>query len=135
MALIWLSCAWVAGVFTCFNFNLPPLLLACGLLPLPFLFLGKYRKPVILTSLCLFAFFGGAFYSYSTLPVDGEYSIGYYNDSGELNIRGMVADEPDARESSTRLRLSDVEIEINGEWQEVTGGGNGRRLAFRAAIP
>ena len=121
MALIWLSCAWVAGVFTGFNFNLPPLLLACGLLPLPFLFLGKYRKPVILTSLCLFAFFGGAFYSYSTLPVDGEHSIGYYNDSGELNIRGMVADEPDARESSTRLRLSDVEIEIDGNWQEVTG--------------
>ena len=121
MVLICLSCAWVAGIFIGFNFNLPLLLLGCGLLPLPFIFLKKYRKPVILTSLCLFAFFGGALYSHSVLPFDSDGSLGYYNDGGTLTIRGMVADEPDVRDSSTRLRLSDIEIEMDGQWQGVEG--------------
>ena len=121
MVLICLSCAWVAGIFIGFNFNLPLLLLGCGLLPLPFIFLKKYRKPVILTSLCLFAFFSGALYSHSVLPADDSNSISYYNDGGTLTIKGMVADEPDVRDSSTRLRLSDIEIETDEGWQGVEG--------------
>ena len=85
------------------------------------LFLKKYRKPIMLTSLCLFAFFGGAFYAHSVLSTNDSNSFGYYNDSGTLTIRGMVADEPDVRDSSTRLRLSDIEIEADGQWQDVGG--------------
>ncbi|MFH1663037.1 MAG: DNA internalization-related competence protein ComEC/Rec2 [Chloroflexota bacterium] len=121
MALIYLSCTWVAGIFLGFNFSLPPALIATGLLPLPILLLKQHRKPVVLTSLCLFAFFGGAFYSQSTLPANNEEHIEFYNDTETLTIKGIVSQDPDVRDKNTHLILSNVEIERDEEWQEVKG--------------
>ena len=121
MALIYLSCAWVGGIFLGFSFNLTPALIAIGLLPLPLLLLKQYRKPVVLTSLCLFAFFGGTFYSQSTFPTDNEEHIKFYNDTQTLTTKGMVSQDPDVRDKNTRLRLSNIEVEQDEKWQEVKG--------------
>lgn len=121
MTLIYLSCTWVAGIFLGFTFNLSPVLISIGFLPLPLLLLKQYRKPVILTSLCLFAFFGGAFYTQSTFPTDDEEHIKFYNDTETLSIKGMVSQNPDVRDKNTRLRLSKIEVEQDGKWQEIKG--------------
>lgn len=121
MSLIYLSCAWVAGIFLGLKFDPPLALIFIGLLPLPILLLKQYRKPVILTSLCLFAFFGGAIYSQSSLPADNEHYLQFYNDKGTVTIKGMVSQDPDIRDKNTQLRLSVSEIKLDEGWHEVQG--------------
>ncbi len=121
MTLIYLSAAWVAGILLGFSFDLHPALIAIGLLPLPLLFFRRHAKPLILISLCMLAFFGGAFYARSSLPEDSAGHLKFYNDSGTLTIQGIISDNPDVRDSNTRLRLSEISIDIGNGWQAVEG--------------
>ena len=122
MTLIYLGCAWVVGIFLGSKFNLPLALILTGLIPLPLLFfLRQHRKPLILTSLCLIALFGGISYFQSSLPVVNENCLQFYNDHGTVEIRGMVNTDPEVRDKSTHLRLSAKEIKLDKEWQEVAG--------------
>ncbi|MDI6815302.1 MAG: ComEC/Rec2 family competence protein, partial [Dehalococcoidales bacterium] len=122
MPLIYLSCAWVAGIFLGSKFNLPLALILIGLIPVPLLFfIGKYRKLIILTSLCLIALFGGAFHFQSSLPPSDESHLQFYNDHGTVEIKGIVYRDPDVRDKTTRLHLSATEIKLDKGWQEVSG--------------
>ena len=121
MKLIYLSTAWVTGILLGFELELHPALLAIGLLPLPLLFLSKYTKPIVLTSLCLLAFFGGSLYAQSSLPEESADHLSFYNNSGTLTIQGIVSDDPDVRENNTRLRLSGIEIDTGDGWRAVGG--------------
>ena len=122
MLLICLSCVWVAGIFLGTQLSLPPTLVLIGLTPLPFLFFARQRrKIIILTSLCLIAFFAAAAYSYSSLHTVNENSLRFYNDGGITEIRGMVAEDPDIRDKSTHLRLETAEIKLEEGWQAIEG--------------
>ncbi|MBA7560208.1 hypothetical protein ES708_01830 [subsurface metagenome] len=121
MPLIYLSCAWVAGIFLGLKFNLPLFLILTGLIPLPLLFFRQHQKMIILTSLCLIALFSGAFHFQSSLPVVNEHCLQFYNDQGAIEIRGMVDRDPDIRDKTTHIRLSATEIKLDEEWQEVSG--------------
>jgi len=71
--LIYLSCAWIAGIFLGAKFDLPLVLILIGLTPLPLLlFFRQRRKTIIIISLCLVAFFCGAFHSQSSQPAIDE---------------------------------------------------------------
>ena len=121
MSLIYLSCAWVAGIFLGSELNVPLVLILTGLIPLPLLFLfSQHKKLIILTSLCLIALFGGAFYYQSSLPPDDESSLQFYN-SETVEIKGMVNTDPEVRENTTHLYLSATEIKLDNGWQEVSG--------------
>jgi len=119
--LIYLSCAWVAGIFLGSKFNLPLALVFAGLIPLPLLFFRQYRKMIILISLCLIALFGGAFYFQSSSPTVNEHCLQFYNDRGTIEIRGIVNSDPEIKEKTTHLPLSATEIRLDEEWQEVSG--------------
>ena len=121
MTLIYLSGAWAVGILLGFELDLHPALIAVCLLPLPLLFLRKYTRPIILTSLCLLAFFGGALYARSSLPADNADYLSFYNDTGTLTMQGSVSQDPDVRDKNTRLRLSDIEIDTGDGWQAVQG--------------
>jgi len=119
--LIYLSCAWVAGIFLG-KFNLPVVLILTGLAPLPLLFfLRQHRKLIILASLCLIALFGGAFCFQSSQPPNDESTLQFYNDQGTVEIKGMVNADPEVRDKTTHLRLSATEIKLDEEWPEVSG--------------
>ncbi|MBI2849425.1 MAG: DNA internalization-related competence protein ComEC/Rec2 [Chloroflexi bacterium] len=81
MLLIYLSVAWVAGIWLGSElfepgFRLPWPYLLAGLIPLLLLFFARqYRKPIILASLCLLALLGGAIYYQSRLPLASEGSL------------------------------------------------------------
>ncbi len=120
MPLIYLSCAWVVGILLGAKFNLPLVLVLTGLIPLPLLFLRQHKKLIILSSLCLIALFGGAFYYQSSLPSDDESSLQFYNDE-TVEIKGMVNTDPEVREKTTHLYLSATEIKLDTGWQEVSG--------------
>jgi len=117
LALIYLSGAWVAGIYLGSKLALPLALIFTGLIPLILLFFfPEKRRVIILAAVCLIAFFGGALCYQASLPPDDESHIRFYN-GREVEIKGTVNADPEIRDSSTHIRLSTSEI--NGE--EVTG--------------
>jgi len=122
VTLIYLSCAWVVGVFLGSKFNPHFALLFTGLIPLPLLLLIKWhRKIIILTGLCLVIFFGGALCFQSSRPAVDEKSLPFYNDRGTVQIKGIVQADPEVSDKTTRLRLSTLEIKTDEAWQPVSG--------------
>ncbi len=121
MPLIYLSCAWVVGIFLGSKFALPLALILTRLIPLPLLFLFRqHRKAIILIAICLIALFGGAFCYQASLPPEDESCLKFYNDQ-EVEIKGMVKADPEVRDKTTHIRLSATEIKRDEEWQEVSG--------------
>ncbi len=120
MSLIYLSCAWVAGIYLGSKFNLPLALMLTGLIPLPLLFLRQHRKPIILASLCLFIFFGGAFHFQSSLPPNDESHLRFYNNE-TAQIKGIINTDPDVGDRATQLRFKASEIKLDSEWHEIQG--------------
>ncbi len=120
MTLIYLSCAWVLGIFLGSIFDLPPALALSGLLPL-FLLLRFWqkRKSIILTGLCLILLFAGA-YRYDSSVVTAGTPVSAYNGS-QIEMKGTVSAEPEVRDKVTHLRLSAREVKIGAEWQKVSG--------------
>jgi len=111
----------VAGIFLGSELNVPLVLILTGLIPLPLLFLlSQHKKLIILTSLCLIALFGGAFYYQSSLSPDDESSLQFYNNE-TVEIKGMVNTDPEVRENTTHLYMSATEIKRDNGWQEVSG--------------
>ena len=120
MALIYISCAWVAGIYLGSKFALPLPLIFIGLIPLPLLFFGKHRKAIILAAVCLIALFGGALLFTASLPANDESHLQFYNDQ-EVEIQGVINADPEVRDKTTHIRLSDIEIWRDNRGQEVSG--------------
>jgi competence protein ComEC len=119
--LIYLSCAWVAGIYLGSKFALPLALILIGLAPLPLLFLFKqHRKAIILFALCIIALFGGAACYQASQPSEDGSHIQFYNDQ-EVEIRGVINTAPEVRDKATHLRLSDIELKQDEGWQGVSG--------------
>ncbi|NQT05181.1 MAG: DNA internalization-related competence protein ComEC/Rec2 [Dehalococcoidia bacterium] len=122
MPLILLSAAWVVGIYLGTRFDLPLVLLSAGLVPLPLLlFLKKYRKFIVITSLSLLALFTASWYAYQSLHVIDVDDLRYYNDRGTIDVRGIIARDPEISDRSTRLYFSVSETRTDGEWQSVEG--------------
>jgi len=121
MWLLYVSCAWVAGIFLGSKLSLPLLALSFGVIPFALIpFLPSSRKTLILGGLCLVALLGGGLHFPSSLPPVDEHSLCFYNDKGIVEIQGMVAEEPDIRDRYCLLTFSASEIIVNGE-EEVAG--------------
>jgi len=122
MWLLYVSCAWVAGIFLGSNLNLPLFALAFGLIPFALIpFLPRSKKTLIVVGLCLFTLLGGGLHFPSSLPPADEYSLRFYNDTGIVEIQGMVVEEPDIRDRYCLLTFSASETIVNGEKEEVSG--------------
>jgi competence protein ComEC len=122
LTLIYLGCAWVAGIFLGARFNSPLALLAIGLIPLPLLFrVRQNRKAIVVVSLCLFAFFGGALHFQSTQPIINQEHLAFYNERGTVVLRGVVSDQPELRDRTAHLKLSASAIKLDNGWHEVSG--------------
>jgi competence protein ComEC len=122
MWLLYVSCAWVAGIFLGSKVGLPWLALFIGLIPFAFApFFPSSRKTLIIAGLCLLALLGGGFRFWSSLPPVDEHSLRFYNDRGTAEIQGMVAEEPDTRDRYCLLTFSTSEIAVNGDSKEVSG--------------
>jgi competence protein ComEC len=124
LSLIYLSCAWVTGIFLggWLEFNPPPAILLTGLIPLPLILRLRHRKKIIiLASLCLIAFFGGAIRFEVSQPTIDENQLRFYNNQEAVTVRGIVNTDPDIRDKATQLRLSAEEIRSGEEWHKVSG--------------
>jgi len=122
MWLLYVSCAWVAGIFLGSKLSLPLFALAFGLIPFALIpFLPSSKKTLIVAGLCLLALLSGSLRFPSSLPPVDEHSLCFYNDKGTVGIQGMVAEEPDIRDRYCLLTFSASEIIVNDERKEVSG--------------
>ena len=122
MWLLYVSCAWVAGIFLGSKISPPLLALAFGLIPFALIpFLPSSKKTLIVAGLCLLALFSGGLRFPSSLPPVDKHSLCFYNDKGTVELQGMVAEEPDIQDRYCLLTFSASEIIVNGEKEEVSG--------------
>ncbi|MEA3253340.1 MAG: DUF4131 domain-containing protein [Chloroflexota bacterium] len=122
MWLLYISCAWVAGIFLGSKVSLPLAILSIGLIPFAFIpLLPNARRNLIAAGLCLLSLLGGSLYFPSSLPKVDEHSLCYYNDRGTAEIQGMVSEEPDVTGRLCQLKLSANKITIEGDTKELSG--------------
>jgi competence protein ComEC len=120
--LLYVSCAWVAGIFLGSQLSLPWLALFIGLIPFAFVLLfPSSRNTLVIAGLCLLALLGGGFRFSSSLPPVDEHLLCFYNDKGMAEIQGMVAEEPDIRDRYCLLTFSATGIVVNGQSKDVSG--------------
>jgi competence protein ComEC len=122
MWLLYVSCAWVAGIFLGSKVSLPLLALFSGFIPFALIpFLRSRKKTLIIAGLCLLALFSGGLRFPSSLPPADEHSLCFYNDKETVEIQGMVAEEPDIRDRLCLLTFTASEVTVNGEGEKVSG--------------
>jgi competence protein ComEC len=110
VVLIVLSAAWVAGLYLGSLYEISPLLITLGALPLPLLFIKKIRRKIIIVAaLSIILFTSASVYSYAAQNRYGDNDIRFFNDTGKLELEGTVIADPEVRDKSVRLT-----VEING---------------------
>jgi len=122
VVLVWLSCAWIAGIFLGSYLNVPWIYCLIGIAPIFLLFFFRsYRKIIVLLSLSVIILPLAAAFSYSSQNVFDETDLRFYNDRGLAGLKGTIIEAPDVRDKNTRLTLSVSSVNINGEWPEIEG--------------
>jgi competence protein ComEC len=118
--LVYISCAWVLGIFMGSLFRFPFALILLGLLPLPLiLFLKNRITPLVLAALSLVFFFGAGSYYPSSLP--DESSVAVFNNQGVVELKVKVDGEPQVKDKVTHLQISVHEIKTGSDWQPARG--------------
>ncbi len=118
MRVIYLCSAWVLGIYLGFKFAPLPGSAFMALLPaLALLLLSIKRRALLIWGLCLGALVAGMF---RFEPADLG-TLHYYNDGGTVVLRGVVDADPEAVDRAQRFRFSAREIDLDGEWRDVSG--------------
>jgi competence protein ComEC len=122
MALVYLSSAWVVGIYLGSKITLPIGIIAIGLLPLCLIpFLPRYKKSLLLAGFCLFALLGGTLRYQPTIPKVDQSLVQFYNDRGTVQLEGMVTTAPEAKNTISTFQLSANEITVANETKRVSG--------------
>jgi len=122
MTLLYLSVAWLLGIWLGSVLRWPPDTLAwLAAPPAGGLLLGRRASWVRLLCACaLFLVAGAARFSFS-IPHFNEQAIAYYAGREDVVIRGLVAGEPDVRDRHVNLRLRTRALLVDGRWRDVQG--------------
>lgn len=116
MLLIYLASAWMIGIYCAARWMFP--LWLWGVIALPFaalIALWKGRPRAQLAGWCgLFLCLGGLRYLLA-LPRFDAHSVATYNDRGWVTLVGVVAAEPDVRDSYVNLRVRAETLAVGDE--------------------
>lgn len=109
MALVYLSLAFVLGIYLGSHFTIPwsvalPIIIATLIVAL----LLRKKGPLLLVGLCIALFFCGAI-RFGAVPSGDD--LQYYVANGEVEIVGVVAEEPEPKDSSMAFVLAAREID------------------------
>jgi len=121
MKLIFLSVSWIAGVclgaWAGYLWVVIPAIVVIALLAFPL-----RRSQVLLLSLCLVVLLGGILRMQASSYSAAENTVQPYNNSGVVQLKGMVANDPVIKGGLLILRLNAREIKTGETWEEVSGG-------------
>ena len=91
MTLIYLSSAWIIGMFMGSCFTLPLFITAIGIIPFIFIpFLPKYKISLVMIGLCLFTLLMANQRFQLSKPTANELQLQFYNDKGISQIEGLI---------------------------------------------
>lgn len=122
MILLYLSAAWVSGIYLGSRLHVPLALLSIAVIPLLLLpFLSRCRKHLLVTAFCLLALIGGGLRFQDSLPSVDEGYLQFYNDKGTVQVTGMVCTEPEKRGNSIIFQFTATEIQTTGENRKIRG--------------
>ncbi|MCX5993679.1 MAG: ComEC/Rec2 family competence protein, partial [Chloroflexi bacterium] len=123
MPLLYVSIAWLTGIFTGSIFILPAWMLALPLPALPLVFLmPKHRRSLTVLALCLLAFpAGNLVYQTSQQPLNSTQAH-YYNEKGSVLLTGIIDDEPEVKGASVEFKLAANGIGAADNTLPVKGG-------------
>jgi len=100
---------------------LPFIILALALGVFWFIFRKKTRLLLGL-SLGFLALSGGLWLANSQITINSDPSrLDYYNDSGKLELQGIITENPDKRDRTSLILLEASGIATSSGWQEVSG--------------
>lgn len=122
MTLIYLSIAWVIGIYSGSKIALSPIIICLGLVPVCLIpFFRAYKRHLLLAAFCIITFLGGCVRFQSSLPLVDEHQLQFYNDSGTVTIEGMVCIEPEPSDKGSTLQISAARIRTSGELKQIAG--------------
>ncbi len=122
MTLIYLSAAWVAGVYLGSRIPFSAGIICLGLLPFCLIpFFRQHTRLLFLAGFCFLTLLGGSIRFQTSLPVINEHHIQFYNNKGIVEIKGMVCTEHELRNTTAIFQLSAVELQTEGGWKKVQG--------------
>jgi competence protein ComEC len=120
MLLIFLSCAWVLGIFVGSLLAPPALVMLCALLPLPFaLLFPPVRKRLLQLALCL-VIFSGSVLSFP-LRAEGKPPLAALNNKGRVEITGVVRALPETHDALAHIELSASRVKTGDSMLETRG--------------
>jgi competence protein ComEC len=123
MLTIALSSAWLLGI--CLGYYCQPghMFALCGLLPLSLLFVFRRTTNRLLTSglICVFVFICSASFTSPAASPQGASLLRSYNDSGLIQIKGMVGRDVEFGPNSSRLYINVSAILQGDYWIEISG--------------
>ncbi|MBC7249990.1 MAG: DNA internalization-related competence protein ComEC/Rec2 [Anaerolineae bacterium] len=106
MTLVYLSSAWLLGIYLASLFPLPSEFIGLATaLPVALVVLWWRERPIRLAGVCGLVLLLGALRFNASTPRFDEHSLAHYNDTGWVTIQGVVVAEPDVRATYTNLRL------------------------------
>jgi competence protein ComEC len=122
MTLVYISIAWIIGIYLGSIFSLPWGIVFIGLLPLCLIpFLLNYKRQLLIAGVCLLSLFGGCLRFQTSLPVVDEHHLQFYNDREIIVIEGMVATEPDPGNTTSVFQFSASKVQTNNTCVEASG--------------
>ena len=120
MRLIYLSLSWIAGIYLGMwaGFHWAAIAALAGVALLALLL---RRGKALLLVLCLIALVAGIFRFQTTVPAVDESALQFYNDKDAVQIKGLVAADPEPTDSAVALRLEAREIKVGEVWRDASG--------------
>lgn len=122
MLLVYLSAAWLAGIWAAPIFFLPwqgAALISFSSFSLGLLW--RRHQALLIAGTCLTAILLAQARYQASLPSQGPATLAFYNGRGSLELEGWVSAEPQVRDRSADLRLEVSRAKVDGEWRQVEG--------------
>ncbi len=122
MILIYIVAGWVVGILAAAFLRLPAQVwLLLLLLPLGYLLLFWRNLPLRKWHLVLVFFILGALRLQYELPDALDQHLAQFNEQGQASLVGVVAADPDVRQTQALVRVDVSKIQTNGAWRETSG--------------
>jgi len=120
--LICLCCGLITGILSGSLVQFPVILAFTGLIPFSLaITVKRHGKTVILAGLFIITFFSGNYLYISSLPVNNERELGYYNDQDNIRLKGTIENDPEPGDRNTRLRVAVTSVSVADEWSSISG--------------